>query len=50
MKDVALAIIAKLHIIVLNVLIGVIIPCIIIFSLTKKWVISWAEKKVSINE
>lgn len=50
MKEVALAIIGKLHIIVFNVLISIIIPLIIIFSLTKKWVFSWAEKKVSINE
>jgi hypothetical protein len=50
MKDIILLIINKLHIIVLNALVVIVIPFIIMFALSKRWVFEVFGKKVSINE
>jgi hypothetical protein len=50
MKDIVLLIVGKLHAVTLNVLIGLMLPLIVIFALSKKWVFELFGKKVSINE
>ena len=50
MKDIILLIINRLHIIALNALVVIVIPFIIMFALSKRWVFEVFGKKVSINE
>ena len=50
MKEIILSIIDKLHVVALNALVVIVIPFIIMFALSKKWVFELFGKKVSINE